>query len=69
MAKNQVSFIFFFKSVFSCVFCQDLFSDFEKETTARRKQGVSDLMSYLAIALTWQGSILAVKKMNSISSG
>lgn len=68
MAKNQVSFIFFFKSVFSCVFCQDLFSDCE-ETMARRKQGVSDLMSYLAIALTWQGSILAVKKMNSVSSG
>lgn len=68
MAKNQVSFIYFLSQCL-VVFSVKIFSDFEKETTARRKQGVSDLMSYLAIALTWQGSVLAVKKMNSASSG
>lgn len=56
MAKIQVKFIYFLKSLLSCVFCQGFSSVFQEGRWAKRKQGVSDLTSYLALAVIWQGS-------------
>lgn len=67
----KTKFHLYFLSQYLVVFSVNVFLQlvFQEGKQSKRKQGVSDLVSYLATTILWQCSVLAVKqKMSDASS-